>query len=208
MTDTASTPPPRVPNVSAGARSGLLGEVIGADAITAYEENERLAAEGHPVTDMPLPENPIEQPDGTPLPEPGAIVVPAGDLNDRIAWVAEPDEKADRAARADVVYMHERDSYGDDFTDEMDASLSARLTEAVYGTPPVEVPDDLTTVDDLTAWAKDPDDADLQAARARTVIAQEHTTRNGEGREGVRKTLMDAMWALVPEDERPAATEG
>lgn len=60
------------------------------------------------------------------------LVVPAGELVERLAWVRDGEDYDTRVERADAVYAHEKDSLGADFTGEVDASLSSRLRIAVY----------------------------------------------------------------------------
>lgn len=69
--------------------------------------------------------------DGTPVP---GLEVPEGDLDTRLAWVAEGESKEERTARANAVYAHAQEA-GD--TDDLEA-LGGQLTAAVYGEPETE----------------------------------------------------------------------
>lgn len=189
MTETSA--PIRVPNVRPNARSGLSGEVIGSDAITAYEENLRLAAEGQPITGTVhtggpneglLP--PIDQSSGT-------LLVPAGDLDSRIAWVAEAETSDIAGERADAIWQHEQTT-GDLSAEEMN-DLAARLATAVHGArAEVKVPEDATTVDAVLAWVNGEEGDDPQRAdRARAALAAE------EERDEPRKTLVEPLKALI-----------
>lgn len=182
MTDTASAPV-RVPNVTPGARSGLSGKVIGSNAYDAYQENQSLAAQGEPIT---------------PDPELG-LVVPAGDLTERVQWVSEGETEEDRAARADAVFAHEEDTDPD--ADLMALSEALRLAvhgEQVGGFLPPEdgdrylIPTDLTTVDALLSWVHAGDDEQDQQARAAAVLAAEESHDGGP-----RKTLVEPLEALL-----------
>lgn len=63
------------------------------------------------------------------------ITVPAGTLEERVAWVAEGETSEERGVRAQAVWDHELDSDPDGNHDE----LSGQLTAAVHGAnAPVE----------------------------------------------------------------------
>ena len=91
-------------------------------------------------------------------------------------------------------------------TEDQAASLAADLQRAVHGSPGApadteplpDVPDDLTTVDDLLGWVKDVKDDAEQARRAEAVLRMENDLRGGPGGDGVRKTLVDPLLALLP----------
>lgn len=102
--------PVTVPNVTPGAKSGLAHEVIGSAAQDAYDATND--GEGD------------EQ-----------LEVPAGDLESRLAWAAEPEDVDERHDRADAIYAHE-EAAGDTDLDE----LRSRLTLAVYGEASATVP--------------------------------------------------------------------
>lgn len=63
------------------------------------------------------------------------IEVPAGDMESRLAWIAETDDMAERKARATAIYEHESDSGADlDGLDEL-------LDSAVYGENTSPIPE-------------------------------------------------------------------
>ena len=194
----ANTPPVRVPNVSAGAVSGLAHEVIGSNAQAAYEENQRLAGE--------QPEGFTT--DGDPDRSVG-VEVPAGDLDSRVQWVSEGADETERGSRANAVWDHETTTDPDANHDE----LSARLTAAVYpdgvpaedngelaGVTIPDVPEDLTTVDDLLEWVHKADSDNEQAARARAVLNAELARPEDDQ----RKTLVEPLEALLAENQPEA----
>ena len=210
MTETSA--PVRVPNVRPNARSGLSGEVIGSDAIAAYEENQRLAANGEPITGEEG-----TAPDGTeamnaetgvvstggllpPVPgqDGGSPLVPQGDLDARVAWVAEAEDPDEADARANAVWLHEQET-GDLSEEDLEA-LARRLQEAA-GWALVEVPEDATTVDAVLAWVKgeDGEDAD-RANRARAALLAEEQRPE----EDQRKTILDPLRAMLS-DPAPGA---
>lgn len=144
----------RVPNVSAGATSGLDHTVLGAaaedgnavasDAVTEYADHPSQP-EAEPDVDAaedPSPSSLDVDPAET-ADHPGSedhdeaetddeqvplLEVPAGDLDSRVVWVSEGETEDDRKARADAVFGHERDAGDTDL-----AALGGRLTAAVYG---------------------------------------------------------------------------
>lgn len=181
--NTDTSRPVRVPNVSPNARSGLSGEVIGSNAVAAYDENEALAADGEPIT-------------GTEVKDDG-VLVPAGTLEERIAWAREADEQEERAARADAIWQHEKATEGEGWTGNAQAALSADLRAAVYLDEPgpgdlPEVPADLTTVDDLVAWVKDEEDEIARRLRASAVLAAEEAADHEP-----RTTLVTPLQAIL-----------
>lgn len=115
---------------------GLNGSGVGGlqfvDSV-AETDNEAIVAycrdAGYTVEDL----------DAEPTPSSGegapGIVVPEGDLDARLDWIAAAESADDRSQRASAVYSHERDT--DDGTDL--EALGARLRVAVYGEPKPEV---------------------------------------------------------------------
>lgn len=221
MNDTASNRPVRVPNVSPGARSGLLGEVIGSDAIAAYDENETLAAQGEPITGYQFTDpdgtagtgeainadtGVVTQP-GDPLPpilgtlDVTGVTVPAGTTEERIEWAAAGETDEERALRADAIWQYEEAAGQDDETREW---LARALATAVASGPEapgedegepqdvLEVPADLTTVDALLEWVHAADDNEEAHVRATAVLNAEQA-RDGEP----RKTLVEPLQALL-----------
>jgi hypothetical protein len=195
---TPEAPPVRVPNVSAGAKSGLAHEVIGANAQAAYDENQRLAAEQ----------------------EPDAITVPAGTMEERLAWVSSTEDPDERGARADAIYQHEVDTGS---SDAQLAEVSAGLRQAVYqdqdgqdplagqeepadeddepvaDVEPVVIPEDKTTVPELLDWVGE--DPEQSKARAEAVLAVEREKPEDDQ----RSTLVEPLEALVAADEQGTA---
>jgi hypothetical protein len=197
---TPEAPPVRVPNVSAGAKSGLDHEVIGANAQEAYDVNQALAAE-----------------DASPDTEP--VTVPAGTTEERLAWVSEADDQDDRVARADAIYQHGVDSGSSDA--EL-AEVAAGLRAAVYKdregqdpsatgdvppgneTPvpvpePMVIPEDVPdTVPGLLGWVHEAEGHDVQTDRAHFVLDREAEKPEDQR----RSTLVDP---LTDEYPRPSA---
>jgi hypothetical protein len=189
---TESTPRPvRVPNVAPHAVSGLDHEVIGSNAQAAWEENQLIDALTRPIdTDPTEPEAP-------------GIEVPAGTLEERIQWVASSDDEDERRERADAIWENEQDT-NPGAPEEDVAKLSAALRDAVYGAvstehddqhheepAPESIPEDVTSVPDLTKWVTDGAEGEQQRMRARTVLTAELV------RDTPRKTLLDAVRPLA-----------
>lgn len=228
--DTTTARPVRVPNVSPNARSGLSGEVIGSNAALAYDENQRLADAGEPVTpDMPAHIVGVE--------------VPEGDLETRLGWVREA-EPAERGTRADAIWYHEQAAGLSDADKEV---LSVALRQAVYhdggdpletiqgqvvesetaGTgpainaetgevtqpgdplPPVEgdpdgtplMPADATTVPDVLAWVNEAEDSDEQRKRAQVALDAEAERVDSDGEPDPRKGIVEPLEALLAASE-------
>lgn len=90
------------------------------------DEDQRRATLVKPLEKLLQAESPLEVPDG--------------DLEARVAWVAEGETPEERTERASAVFAQEKAT--DASEDDLDA-LSGLLTEAVHGTP--EKPEDKVT---------------------------------------------------------------
>lgn len=196
---TSTDRPVRVPNVSPGARSGLAHEVIGADAVTAYDD-----AGGSTRTDL------------------GPSIFDTG-MDTQLSWVAEGEDHDDRSARADAVYGNAVEK---DFGGGTLAALSEGLRQAVYqeqqepgpeptpepqpgadadgfagdAPPPAEsIPEDATSVDKLLAWVNEETDDDGEpvdrVARARMIYDVEVEKPEDDR----RKTLVEPLEAILTE---------
>lgn len=201
--DTAATSRPvRVPNVSPNARSGLSGEVIGSNAVEAYDQNAALADAGEPITGVtaeggttePLP--PLDPssyaPDALPIP-------PDGTLGEQVAWVREGETEEERSQRADAVFSAAKAT---DLDTVAEAHLAGDLRAAVYLDQPApgdlpDVPEDATTVDALLAWVHETDDDVDRRKRAAAVLEDEGQRVDSDGEPDPRKTLVEPLEALL-----------
>jgi hypothetical protein len=136
---------------------------------------------------------------------PEAVVVPEGDLDSRVQWVADGETGEVRHERADAVFAHEK-AADPDFDEE---ALSSTLHRAVYQDPddepeapapaeqpapaerPVSVPEGMTKVGDLTKWAG------TDAAKAQAVLDMEQA----KPAKDQRKTLVASMQGLVEQHD-------
>jgi hypothetical protein len=103
----------------------LVPEEVADEAGLSYEHEDT-----EPVEEKVGEDTPIDPDDNAPA----DLEVPAGTLEERVAWVAEGEDESERTKRANAVHLHEVETGG--LTDDEVEELNANLTAAVHGSTP------------------------------------------------------------------------